>query len=198
MLSTIKNWFVRMWIPDVEPNEDDEKLNPLGWGTLFFSVWVSLKVLKELNPKMKVTLFQIVLEWALLAVSVILLFAIYIVPWRDILKKFTQKYYAFPIVFIITVFSFILGWVPGLGLTGMNQWLAAGIGFLWFITPIMIIIARFKRLLTRGLICIVFLGLWIHYFMNKGFIGSWPLLAIGLLAWWPCICPKRFRDISVI
>jgi len=206
MWNTIKNWFNRMNMPDVEPlDDDDDKLNPLGWGTLFFTVWISIKVLEELNTKkIKITPFQTDFQtgfgWLLLVVSVTLLVSIYCIRWRDILKKFTKKFYPFPAVVILSIISFILGWVPGFALKGSDQWLVGVIGFLWLVTPILVLIARFDRPLHRGMVSVMMLIAWIYLFSSSrfNFIGSWPLFAIAVLSWWPCICPERFRDISVI
>ena len=204
MLSTLKNWFNRLNTPDVEPLDDhDDKLNPLGWGTLFFTVWISIKVLQELNTK-KITPFQAGFQngfgWLLLVVSVALLVSIYFPRWRDILKKFTKKFYPLPAVVILSIIGFILGWVPGFALKGSDQWLVGVIGFLWLITPILVLIARFDRPLHRSFVSVMMLIAWIYLFSSSrfNFIGSWPLFAIAVLSWWPCIWPKRFRDISVI
>jgi hypothetical protein len=189
-----------MWIPNVEPREDDEKLNPLGWGTLFFTVWISLKVLEQLHPQMKVTLTIFLFQLALLAISAALLLAIYHVGWREILEKFTKKFYVFPIVYVISVLGYMFGLVPGFSLHRLDQWVVIIIGFLWLITPIIVVIARFSRPLLRGTISTFISVYSLSYLVAHrfNFTASWALLAISALCWWPCIWPKKFRDISVI
>ena len=200
MLNSLKNWFNRMWIPNVEPRKDDDKLNPLGWGTLFFTVWISLKVLEQLHPELKVTLFQIIMEWVFLAISLALLVAIYVPWWKNVLEKVAKNANVFPIVFIVSVAGYIFGLAPGFSLQGSNQWIVVGIGFLWLITPLMVLIARFSRPLLRGLICVSILAYSLGYFAVHGFnfVNSWALFLVSAFCWWPCIWPKRFRDISVI
>jgi hypothetical protein len=116
--------------------EEKYGLNPLSWGMLFFAFWIALVVLP-----VEATVWQIRLAWFCFGLSVLLLIAIY-VPWlRDQYKKPGIRSIVFPIVFEITVSSFVIGFVTGLTeVAGFIRNIIGYGGFIWIVTYLVILI----------------------------------------------------------
>lgn len=123
---------------DSAQKEKEEKygLNPLSWGMLFFTFWLTLIVLP-----MEVDIRRIILAWFCFGLSVILLIAIY-VPWvRDQYKKASIKSLVLPIVFEITMGSFVIGFITSLdGMSRIIQNIIVYGGFIWVVTYLLILI----------------------------------------------------------
>jgi hypothetical protein len=116
--------------------EEKYELNPLSWGMLFFTFWLTLIVLP-----LKVTIGQIILAWFCFGLSVLLLTAIY-VPWlRKQYKKPSIRGMVLPIVFDITMASFIIGLATSLtGTKGVIRYIVVYIGFIWVVTYLLILV----------------------------------------------------------
>jgi hypothetical protein len=123
---------------DTTQKEKEEKyeLNPLSWGMLFFTFWLTLIVLP-----VKVTIWQIILAWFCFGLSVLLLIAIY-VPWlRKQYRKPSIRGMVLPIVFDITMASFVIGFVTSLtGTKGVIRNIIVYVGFIWVVTYLLILI----------------------------------------------------------
>jgi hypothetical protein len=144
---------------DTTQKEKEEKyeLNPLSWGMLFFTFWLTLIVLP-----VEVTIWQRILAWFCFGLSVLLLIAIY-VPWlRDQYKKPTIESIVLPVVFEITMASFVIGFITSL--TGMAEPIRSITiygGFIWFVTYLFVLI----RASNKGigvLASVVFFGYGIY------------------------------------
>lgn len=195
MRAAARGWFVRISKPDGKP--DVESFNPLGWGTLFFTLWVSVKMAKEIRPGW-LNDVRDGFEWIFLGWSVILCLSIFYPPLESVLqsRKATQKYmYA---VFLATLSGYVFGWLPGFGLEGVYQDLALGVGFLWLTTYVLVALSRLNSVLYRAIFCLAFVGIWINALARYGFLGTSPLFALSIAVWWPCVRPNRFRSISII
>jgi len=116
--------------------EEEYELNPLSWGMLFFTFWLTLIVLP-----VEVTIRQTILAWFCFGLSVLLLIAIY-VPWlRDQYKKQRMKSMVLPLVFEITMAGFIIGFVNSLtGTEGFTRNIIGYGGFIWVVTYLLILI----------------------------------------------------------
>jgi hypothetical protein len=144
---------------DTTQKEKEEKyeLNPLSWGMLFFTFWIALIVLP-----VEVTIWQIIFAWFCFGLSVLLLIAIY-VPWlREQYKRPSIKGIVLPIVFEITMVSFVIGFVTSLtGTTGLVRNIIFYGGFIWFVSYLLIIIRAVNKRI--GVIAsVVFFGYGIY------------------------------------
>lgn len=115
--------------------EEKYEINPLSWGMLFFAFWLSLMVLPiELN------ILQKILAWFCFGLSVLLLIAIYS-RLRDQYKKPKIKRIVLPVVFEITVASFVVGFISSL--SSLNEILRQVViyfGFIWVVTYLFVLI----------------------------------------------------------
>jgi len=123
---------------DTTHKEGEEKyqLNPLSWGMLFFTFWLTLSVLP-----VEATIWQTILAWFCFGLSVLLLVAVY-VPWlRDQYKKRRIEGIVLPIVFEITMAGFVIGFVTSLeGADHAIRSIVVYMGFIWLMTYILILI----------------------------------------------------------
>lgn len=145
---------------DTAQKEKEEKhgLNPLSWGMLFFAFWLALIVWPvevDVVPKT-------ILTWFCFGLSALLLIAIYI-PWlREQYERPRIKSVVLPIVFEITIASFVVAFITSLN--GMEECIRSITiygGFIWVVTYLLILI----RVSNKGigiLASVVFLGRGIH------------------------------------
>jgi len=124
---------------------------------LFFSFWLTLITLS-----VKITIWQTILAWFCFGLSVLLLVAIY-VPWlREQYRKPNIKGTVLPIVFDITMASFIIGFVTSLtGTEAVIRNVIVYVGFIWVVTYLLILI-RASNKGIGGLASVVFFGYGIY------------------------------------
>lgn len=117
-------------------SEKEYELNPLSWGMLFFAFWLSLII----SP-VEMSISQIIIAWFCFGLSIILWISIFI-PWlRAQYKKTAVKKTIIPIVFEITIASFVIGFISSV--SEMNEIIRNIViyfGFIWVVTYLLILI----------------------------------------------------------
>lgn len=116
--------------------EEKYELNPLAWGMLFFAFWLSLIILP-----IQLSIGQKILAWFCFGFSVILFISIW-VPWlRKQYKRPTIKTSVLPIVFEITIASFVVGFISSLSSIGeILRQVVMYFGFIWVVTYLFVLI----------------------------------------------------------
>ena len=111
---------------------NDSTFNPLSWGVLFFSLWLSLKTVDSMVP---LGHFQRGLANVAIVVSIVILFLIPLTTWlRDKLQTMLRNANALPIIYVITVSVYAFGVLTVIpSLKGLDITLAITIGFLWLV-----------------------------------------------------------------
>lgn len=176
---------------------DDSKINPLGWGILFFTFWLSIMTIPSLKGQTVTWL-----AWVSLGLSIIMLISIE-THVRDWLSKPGIRRYILTGVFYITLLSYAITYVGSVGAVDptIRPWVIV-IGFIWVMVFFCILISRRPR--TLGIItCLIFVGFGIYYLTTQQ-TDSGRLTAIyfGVIAAVTLVCslmkPKCLSDIPLI
>jgi membrane protease YdiL (CAAX protease family) len=120
-------------------NAHISRFNPLAWGILFFTLWLTLRAAGELNKP------QEIISWAFLAVSVILFLSIFISPLARILSTKTAEQLLIPTIFFLSIFGFTFAYAGKLkamfekDLVILETYIATIFGFLWVIAYLLIL-----------------------------------------------------------
>lgn len=77
--------------------------NPIAWGTLFFTFWLTLITIPKAN------MGQIVIAWIFFSLSCLLFLAIFIPPLDKPLSQPIVQQSILPTVFIISIFVWVIG-----------------------------------------------------------------------------------------
>ncbi len=156
-------------------NKDNGVFNPIAWGILFFGFWLSLRTIGEPQD------LQIGFSWAFLVFSVILWLSIFIPPLRDILNhKYSVKFFL-PIIFYVSIFAFVLGWIGSWSsLEDCFRTLSIILGFMWILAYLFILI-RITNRLPGIVVSVVFIGLAIYRFINGLILDGILLVVIGVV-----------------
>ncbi|OGO23245.1 MAG: hypothetical protein A2Z28_00715 [Chloroflexi bacterium RBG_16_51_9] len=174
-------------------SKQDISFNPLSWGILFFTLWLTVQALNTTTSSQKN------FSWFFLGLSIIALVSI---PWRwlrNLLNSQRASQIILPIVFELTVAGYVIGWVGMLkDVHGAVLALTVAIGFIWLIVYIMVAAAKFVKPYFRALTCAIFLLAWIYFFIQSGLSGSWPLIIVTAAVFWASIKPQQFRWIPLI
>lgn len=174
-------------------SKQDMSFNPLSWGILFFTLWLTVQALNTLPD------FQKNFSWFFLGLSIVALVSI---PWnwlRKLLNTQRASQIILPVIFELTVAGYIIGWVGMLkDMHGAVLGLAVAIGFIWLIVYVMVAAAKIVKPYLRALICTIFFGVWVYYFVNTGLSGSWPLIVVMVAVFWASTKPQQFRWVPLI
>jgi hypothetical protein len=97
-------------------NEYRSQYNPVSWGTLLFSLWLTLIVLGP-NTDYGIMLIraQEVATWIILALSVLLFLSIMVTPISTLLKKKQFEQIFIPFVFMMSFLGFTAAWTGKFG-----------------------------------------------------------------------------------
>ena len=176
---------------------NDFPFNPLSWGLLFFSLWLSLKTVDSmvsLGP------FQRGLANVAIVVSIVMLFSIPLTIWlRGKLQTILRNANVMPSIFVITVSVYIMGWLTVIpSLKGLDITLAITIGFLWLVVYGMVALSRVRYSLMRLGMCLLVLVIFIVSLITTGISGSRPLLAVLVLFVSATLKPSLFRTIPLV
>jgi len=178
--------------PNVDKHEN-RAFNPLAWGILFFSFWLSLRTIGEPQA------MKIGFSWAFLGFSVILWLSIFVPPLRAILNhKYAVKFFL-PIIFYVSIFTFVLGWVGSLAnLEEHIRTLTIIFGFLWILAYLFILI-RITNKPLGVIVSLVSIGLAIYRFIKGLNLAGIMLVLIGIVIfviaiWRPNIWHKLTFD----
>jgi hypothetical protein len=177
---------------------NDTTINPLGWGILFFTFWLSIMTMPNLRGQ---TVASCV-AWVSLSLSILMLISIepHIRNWLNtpgIIR------YILTGVFYITLLSYAVTYIGGIGAVypAIRPWVII-IGFIWFMVFFCILISRVPG--TLGIITfVIFAGLSIYNLITKRTdIGRLTAIYLGVIAVVILLCalfkPKWFSEISLI
>lgn len=167
------------------PIPDKPKFSPLAWGTLFFTLWFTLRTVPKL------TVFQSIFSYLLIVFSAVLWLSI-IIPWLRVqLNRDSVTTIFAPLLFTMSFIAYTLGWVTNLlKLKGIDFDVSVYFGFLWLILYLLIIIRISNK--TIGIIAgLFFVGAGIFYLVKSNEIGGITLLLVGcIVAWIAASRPK--------
>lgn len=160
---------------DRNTQQESGSFNPLAWGILFFTFWLTLKTIPQSSS------LQNGLAWASIGVSLILWISIVVRPWREVLAKPRVKRVYLPSVFMISIAAYVVGWVGSFpGVKGTDLSIAVYFGFIWLITCLLILIRVSKR--AVGIVgALLFPIAGIYHILNSNPIGGGTLIVLGIV-----------------
>lgn len=160
-------------------DDDNTKFNPLVWGILFFTFWLSLRTIGQLQT------LQEVLSWFCLGLSVVLWLSIFIQPLRTVFDKPKARAVFLPVVFFVSIMSFALSLVGSLSdIGGFTRELSLVLGLLWIVAYFLVIVrsattVRITRIASI-LASLTFVGFGIYRFINSQILAGALLVALGI------------------
>lgn len=156
-------------------DDNNSKFNPLAWGILFFTFWLSLRTIGQLQT------LQEVLSWFFLGLSVVLWLSIFIQPLRTVFDK-PKTRAVLPMVFLVPIMSFALSLVGSLSaIGGFTRELSLVLGFLWFVACLLVMVRSIIRIIGI-LASLTFVGFGIYHLINSQIIVGATLVALGIVA----------------
>jgi len=162
-------------------NDDNTKFNPLVWGILFFTFWLSLRTIGQLQT------LQEVLSWFFLGLSVVLWLSIFIQPLRTVFGKPKVVKVVLLLVFFASIIGFAFSLVGSLFyMKGFTQELSLVLGLLWIVAYFLVIVRsattiRITRIASI-LASLTFVGFGIYRFINSQILAGALLVALGIAA----------------
>jgi hypothetical protein len=165
------------------------QINPLAWGVMFFSFWLSLKSL-SLSSKL-----QQGVAWFMLGCTVAA--GILIIPkMREAVEKQSQT--IIMLVEEIAVLAYFIGWISPLkDLKHIDLAIALAVGYFWVIVIIGGIVAKVNVFLLRWLFVGFVLVAIAIQFIGSGINGSWPLIPILAGVLLAVFKPHVFKGLSL-
>lgn len=155
---------------------DAYDFNPLAWGILFFTFWLTLVALPlELN------LGQKIVAWSTFGISGILWLSILLRPLREWMKSKRVKEIYLPSVFFISIGGYTISWVSSLpSIQLSNIPFAVYGGFIWLLTCILILVgSSSKKVGIFGSLLFVIAG--IYTIIQTNVLGGVILICFGLI-----------------
>jgi len=177
---------------------DETKINPLGWGILFFTFWLLLMTI----PSVKEQTITWYMAWVSLGLSILMLISIapYIRNW---LSQPGRIRYIVMLVFYITLVGYTLTYIASVGAVDTTiRPMVVIVGFAWLMVYICILIS--KSSLILGIIaCLIFIGTGIYYLATQQTdIGRLSALYCGVIAAVILVCsltkPKWLSEMPLI
>ena len=149
--------------------------NPLAWGILFFTFWLSLRTISQLQT------LQEILSWASLGLSGILWLSILIPPLADIFDKPRAKTVFLPLIFFVSITGYTFSWVGSLpGMEGFARDLSFILGFLWIVAYLLVLVRSTTRVIGI-LASSTFVGFGIYHLIDSQIVGGAALLVLGIV-----------------
>ena len=177
---------------------DDTKINPLGWGILFFMFWVSIITI----PNIKDQALSWYMAWISFGLSIIMLISIepHVRNW---LSKPGLVRYIVMIVFYISLMSYAVAYISSVGAVDATIRPTLIIfGFIWLLVYLCILASRSPR--PWGIVVsILFIAIGIYNFITKQpDIGRLSLIICCVIAILTLVCsltkPKFVSEIPLI
>lgn len=160
---------------DSNTQQESTSFNPLAWGILFFTFWLTLKTIPQLSS------LQNGLAWFSVVISFILWISIILPPWRKILQKPSVKRVYLPSIFLISLTAYVMSLVGSLpAMKGIDIDITVYFGFVWLATYLVILIRTSKQEVgIAGGVLFAIAG--IYHLVNSNIIGGIVLLVLGII-----------------
>jgi hypothetical protein len=177
---------------------DDTKINPLGWGILFFMFWVSLITI----PGIKEQTLSWYMAWVSFGLSILMLISIeqHIRNW---LSKPGLIRYVVMLVFYISLMSYSIAYVGSVGAVDATiRPILIIFGFIWLLVYLCILASRSPR--PWGIVVsLLFIAIGVYNFITKQTeIGRLSLILCVVIAIITLVCslkkPKFLSEIPLI
>jgi hypothetical protein len=165
-----------------ENEQEPVPFNPLAWGILFFSFWLSLQLFDKLLP------LQQGIGWFSLFLSAVLFCSIFIPPLQKLLSKPSLSGFFVSLVFFVLIFAFAItlaqSW-PNLADVPHLIYIAVIGGVLWFIAYLLVLVRMVSGLKKVGFwtgiaICIILIGIGIYEAITSDVLAGVILTALGI------------------
>lgn len=160
---------------DSDSKHESSNFQPLAWGILFFSFWLTLKTIPQSSRMINS------LSWLSVIVSGIMWLSLILPPWRRLLNKPTVKFVYLPSVFFISITAYIVGWLGSLSsVKGTDFNISFWFGFVWLITYLLILMRASTRKVGMGG-GVLFIAAGVYYLAKSNIIGGVTLIILGIL-----------------
>jgi len=157
-------------------DNDNTKFNPVAWGILFFTFWLSLRTISQLQT------LQEVLSWASLGLSVVLGLSIFIPYLAHIFNGSKAKTVFLPLIFFVFITGYTLSWVGSLpSMGGFTRDLSFVLVFLWIVACLLVMVRSIIRIIGM-LASLTFVGFGIYHLIDSQIIVGATLVALGVVA----------------
>jgi len=197
IFANLINWFLNINRENGESKmAEDKKINPWGWGILFFTLWLSLISIPSLRNQP-----AYYLAWFYGLLSILMLVSI-IKPIRDFLSRKAGNLIV-TIVFYATLLSFTVAYMLGLvAVDASIRDLVAWFGFAWLAVYLGMLSSR-SNIVVGIIFAVIFILVGIYYLITQqqdiGTISVVICCALGLIMF---VCsltkPKFLADIPLI
>jgi len=165
-----------------ENGRKSTSFNPLAWGILFFSFWISLQMIDELPP------FQQHMGWFFLGLSAALFLSIFC-PWlQKLWIKPSVSGFFLPLIFFVSLLGFAISVASSLSnLEGISRAISVFGGVLWFIAYFLVLARVAAELGRRGfwasiVICSALIGNGIYVALTSNVVVGTILVALGIIS----------------
>ena len=156
--------------------------NPLAWGILFFSFWISLQTIDKLSP------LQERIGWLFLVLSAVLFCSIFISRLHNFLIRPGLIGFFIPLIFFISLMGFTITLVQSWpNLEGAFRYIAVIGGVLWLIAYLLVLMRIVAELGRVGfwlgiVICIALIGKGIYDAFTSDVGAGIMLVALGIIS----------------
>jgi hypothetical protein len=153
--------------------------NPLAWGILFFSFWLSLRTIGEIGA------VQQGFAWFFLGLAGMLWLSIAIPPLGKSLANPNRTKLLVPIIFFVSMFAYMINLLNSIKyIEGPTLQIAMIFGFLWIVAYLVVLIRNVERNVGIS-ISLSLIGLAVYYFSRpptaEPLLSAIILLALGIV-----------------
>jgi hypothetical protein len=165
-----------------ENGQKPVSFNPLAWGILFFSFWISLQIFGELSP------LQQGIGWFSLVLSAVLFCSIFILPLQKLLTRPGLSGSFISLIFFISLTGFTITLVQSwsnLEDTPHLLYISVIGGVLWFIAYILVLVRMIAELGRAGfwfsiVPCSAIIGIGLHKAITSDVLAGIIMVALGI------------------
>lgn len=161
-----------------EKNREPTLFNPLAWGILFFSFWISLQTIPKSTPVIQG------MSWFFLGISVVLWFSIFLKNLQDLLIKPGLRGFFLPLLFFVSLLALAItltqSWTL---LQGVALYVSIIAGILWFVAYILILVRFAAGKIGRMVgivISVVIIGIGIYTLVTSDIVAGIVLVGLGI------------------
>ena len=168
--------------PSDENGRKPVSFNPLAWGILFFSFWISLQMFDELSP------LQQGIGWLSLGLSAVLFCSIFIPPLQKLLIRPGLGGFFISLIFFASLMGFVITLVqswPNLEDASHLIYISVIGGVLWLIAYLLVLVRVVAELGRVGfwlgiMICIALIVIGIHEALTSDVRAGIIMVALGI------------------
>ncbi|MFW6116236.1 MAG: hypothetical protein ACOC6F_00780 [bacterium] len=163
-----------------ERNGGPDLFNPMAWGVLLFSFWISLQTLPES------TCLIVGMSWFFFGISVALWVSVFCRHLQDLVTRPALAGFFLPIVFFASLLAFVVTLIQSWGpLEGIARHVSLIAGSLW-VVAYLVVLMRFvagKLGHTVGIVLsAILMGIGVYTLVSSDLLGGVILIVLGIIS----------------